>query len=87
MHTTSIPYYQDTYGLRYYAKAQNLARLGAAQYDAKLEEYSVLIMPTITFRPPKILPPGLKEGGKVLCHWLTYVGNCKFNFGLILQKP
>ncbi len=58
--------YQDTYGLRYYAKAQNLARLGTAQYDAKLEEYSVLVMPTIKFRPPKILPPGLKEKGEVL---------------------
>ena len=62
--STGLSCYQDTYGLRYYAKAQNLARLGAAQYDAKLEEYSVLIMPTIKFRPPKLLPPELKEDGK-----------------------
>lgn len=45
-------------------RAKTFARLGAAQYDAKLEQYSVLIMPTIKIRPSKIPPAGLKEKGK-----------------------
>jgi amidase len=47
---------QDYYHGRYYAKAQNLARMLKARYDAALQEYDVLVMPTT---PMKATPlPG-----------------------------
>jgi amidase len=44
-----------TYGVAFYAKAQNLRREMRAAYDAALSEYDVLAMPTIPFRAP-LLP-------------------------------
>jgi amidase len=40
----------DTYGGRYYAKAQNLARALKAAYDAALCETDILVMPTTPMR-------------------------------------
>ena len=57
---------------RYYAKAQNAARLVQAAYDAALEDVDVLAMPTIPMKPP-LLPGGpvdLEETLR-LCHGMT----------------
>ena len=41
----------------YYAKAQNLARKLKAAYDAVLERYDLLLMPTLPMRATKIPAP------------------------------
>lgn len=43
-------------GGRYYAKAQNLARQLTGKYDAALQEYDLLLMPTTPLKAPP-LPP------------------------------
>lgn len=45
---------QDRYHGRYYAKAQNLARSLSAAYDAALQEYDLLVMPTVPLKATKI---------------------------------
>jgi len=47
-------YMQDHYHGRYYAKAQNLARLLTAAYDAAFQECDVLVMPTMPLKATKI---------------------------------
>jgi amidase len=49
-------YLQKKYHGRFYAKAQNLSRVLKAAYDAALENYDVLVMPTIPFKA-RPLPP------------------------------
>ncbi len=46
-------YMQERYHGRYYAKAQNLSRKLAAAYDAALEDYDLLLLPT---QPMKATP-------------------------------
>jgi amidase len=41
----------------YYAKAQNIARLLKAAYDAKLENYDLLLMPTLPMKATKLPQP------------------------------
>ena len=48
---------QELHGVKHYAKSQNVSRLLAAAYDKVLDEYDVLVMPTVKFLPPK-LPTG-----------------------------
>ncbi len=49
-------YMQDKYHGRYYAKAQNLARLLHSAYDQVLEEIDVLVMPTLPLKATEIPP-------------------------------
>ncbi len=51
-------YMQDVYHGRYYAKAQNLARLLQDAYDQALREADVLVMPTTPMKATPIPPAG-----------------------------
>jgi amidase len=48
---------QDRYHGRYYAKAQNLGRKLAAAYDAALESYDLLLLPTLPMKATPIPAP------------------------------
>ena len=50
-------YLQDAYHGRYYAKAQNLARMLTAAYDAALREVDLLLMPTIPMKATRLPAP------------------------------
>ncbi len=50
-------YISERYGRRYYAKAQNLARVLQSKYDEALAEVDVLIMPTTIYTAPEPLSP------------------------------
>ena len=45
---------EDNYHGRYYAKAQNLSRKLRDEYDTRLREYDLLIMPTLPLKATKI---------------------------------
>ena len=47
-------YMQDKYHGRFYAKAQNLARVLKAQYDQILNDVDLLLLPTLAMRATKI---------------------------------
>jgi amidase len=47
---------EDNYHGRYYAKAQNLAWQLRNEYDARLGDYDILIMPTLPLKATKIPP-------------------------------
>ncbi|QVN04036.1 amidase [Pseudomonas rhodesiae] len=49
-------YAYASFGGQYYAKAQNAARQLRAAYDQHLQDFDVLIMPTVPLKAPK-LPP------------------------------
>jgi len=49
-------YMQDKYHGRYYAKAQNLGRVLQSAYNQALQEYDVLVMPTLPLQATKIPP-------------------------------
>ncbi|CAH1783155.1 unnamed protein product [Owenia fusiformis] len=49
-------YLSQNYGSHFYSKAKNLERVLTDAYNTALEQYDVLMMPTICFRPTK-LPP------------------------------
>ena len=49
-------YLYDQYNGRYYSKAQNLRRTLRAAYDAQLESYDILVMPTTPMRAQEIPP-------------------------------
>jgi amidase len=50
-------YLQQKYHGRFYAKAQNLARLLCAAYDAALGEVDLLLMPTLPLKATRIPAP------------------------------
>jgi amidase len=50
-------YMQQRYHSRYYAKAQNLSRKLAAAYDAALEDYDLLLLPTVPMKATPIPEP------------------------------
>ena len=50
-------YLQRHYHGRYYAKAQNVRHLLTQAYDGALERFDLLVMPTVPFRAPPLLPP------------------------------
>ena len=50
-------YMQERYHGRYYAKAQNLARRLAAAYDAALEDYDLLLLPTLPMKATPVPEP------------------------------
>lgn len=49
-------YFTSRYNGRYYAKSQNLARRLRAEYDAALQSFDLLLLPTVPMRASK-LPP------------------------------
>jgi len=51
-------YMVSRYRGHYYAKAQNLVRRLRAAYDAALERYDLLLMPTLPFTAPPLPQPG-----------------------------
>ena len=50
-------YLSERYGMRYYAKAQNLARMLRAKYDEAFQDVDVIIMPTAIYKAPEPLSP------------------------------
>jgi amidase len=50
-------YMQDNYQGRYYAKAQNLARMLRAAYDEQLKDVDLLLMPTLPLKATLLPPP------------------------------
>lgn len=48
----------ERYNGRYYAKAQNLARLARAGYDHALEDFDLLVMPTVPITAQRLPEPG-----------------------------
>jgi amidase len=55
-------YMQERYHGRYYAKAQNLSRKLAAAYDAALEDYDLLLLPTVPMKAtPNPEPDAARE--------------------------
>ena len=51
-------YFLRQYGGRFYAKAQNLGRSLTAAYDRALQEYDMLLMPTLTNKARPMPPAG-----------------------------
>jgi len=51
-------YLQEAYHGRYYAKAQNLARVLTTAYDAILDEVDLLLLPTMPTRARRLPAPG-----------------------------
>ncbi len=51
-------YFTSRYRGRYYAKCQNLARRLRADYDAALQMFDLLLMPTVPIRASKLPAPG-----------------------------
>jgi amidase len=51
-------YFLRHYGGRFYAKAQNLARLLTAAYDLELQRFDLLLMPTLPITAQPIPAPG-----------------------------
>lgn len=48
----------EQYNGRYYAKAQNLARSARAGYDSALEDFDLLVMPTVPITAQQLPEPG-----------------------------
>ncbi len=55
-------YMLSEYHGRYYAKAQNLARTLTKAYDDALQQYDVLVMPTLPLKATKIPAPDCDKG-------------------------
>jgi amidase len=51
-------YLQEAYHGRYYAKAQNLARVLTTAYDAVLDEVDLLLLPTMPTKARRLPAPG-----------------------------
>ena len=60
------------YGKKFYAKGQNLNLLLTKAYDAALEKYDVLIMPTLPYKAKKLPLEGSATKGDIcgdFCLW------------------
>jgi amidase len=72
-------YMQQAYQGRYYAKAQNLARVLKAAYDEALAEVDLLVMPT-TPQKATVLPPADAGKTEIVAHALNMIQNtCPFD--------
>jgi amidase len=72
-------YMQNKYHGRYYAKAQNLARVLRNAYDCALEEYDILVMPTLPLKATKLPPKNLNRLEYVDRALEMLVNTCPFN--------
>ncbi|HVL57848.1 MAG TPA: amidase family protein, partial [Burkholderiaceae bacterium] len=69
----------ENYQGRFYAKAQNLRRRLRREYDAVLERYDLLLMPTTAF-PTLPIPPDGASLTDTLAHcWTMLVNTCPFD--------
>jgi len=67
------------FGSRYYGKAVNLARRLRAAYDAVLEEYDLLLLPTLPMKPQP-MPPANATREEYFRRALEMIGNtCPFD--------
>ena len=57
-------FYQENYKFHNYAKAQNLARTLTKAYDDALNNYDVLVMPTVRFKSPELMKQDTPVGGQ-----------------------
>lgn len=72
-------YMQDNYQGRYYAKAQNLARVLRAAYDEALKEVDLLLMPTLPLKAT-LLPPADAPREEYVARALEMIANtCLFD--------
>ena len=55
------------YGNKFYAKGQNLVMELGRKYDAALEEFDVLVMPTLPYTATKIPPADCSFTGVCVC--------------------
>jgi len=67
------------YGGRYYAKAQNLRRRLRAAYDAVLESYDLLLMPTTAMKAQPIPGPDATPEEITRRSWEAVRNTCPFN--------
>jgi amidase len=72
-------YMQDNYHGRYYAKAQNLARVLRDAYDERLKEVDLLLMPTLPLKAT-IIPPADASREDYVARALEMITNtCPFD--------
>ncbi|MBX6368631.1 MAG: amidase [Rhodospirillales bacterium] len=72
-------YMQDNYQGRYYAKAQNLARVLRAAYDEALKEVDLLLMPTLPLKAT-LIPPADAPREEYVARALEMIANtCPFD--------
>ena len=72
-------YMQDNYQGRYYAKAQNLARVLRAAYDEALKSVDLLVMPTLPLKAT-LLPPANASREEYVARALEMIANtCPFD--------
>ncbi len=72
-------YMQDNYQGRYYAKAQNLARVLRAAYDEALQSVDLLVMPTVPLKAT-LIPPANASREEYVARALEMIANtCPFD--------
>jgi len=72
-------YMQDNYQRRYYAKAQNLARVLRAAYDEALQSVDLLVMPTLPMKATLIPPPNASREEYVARALEMITNTCPFD--------
>jgi amidase len=72
-------YMQDNYQGRYYAKAQNLARLLRAAYDEALGNADLLLMPTLPLKATLLPPPDASREDYVARALEMLANTCPFD--------
>ncbi len=72
-------YMQDRYHGRYYAKAQNLARILTKAYDDALQSVDLLVMPTLPMKATKIPPADAPREEKVARALEMIANTCPFD--------
>ncbi len=72
-------YMQDSYHGRYYAKAQNLARLLSKAYDDALQSVDLLVMPTLPMKATRIPPLDASREEKVARALEMITNTCPFD--------
>ena len=72
-------YMQDNYQGRYYAKAQNLSPVLAADYDAALKQVDLLLMPTLPLKATLLPPPNASREEYVARALEMLANTCPFD--------
>ncbi|KAI2607794.1 amidase signature enzyme [Hypoxylon sp. NC1633] len=72
---------QEKYGAKLQGKVMNLLKATSDAYDKALEEFDVLVMPTLPYPPPQLPEPDAREGPlSFLTRSIGLVSNtCPFN--------
>ena len=61
-------YINKNYGNKFYAKCQNLVILLKRAYDVALEQYDVIVMPTLPSKAPKLPEKSWSLSGNFFFH-------------------